>query len=412
MQMVTETKELRSQETTSAASPMPESDVSILDLLVVISERKRIVLRVTGAVVLLSIILAFVIPKKYAASVTLLPPRENSSLSAALSSELGSLGGMAALAGSGLGMKNPNDMYVALLKSRTVEDAMVQRFHLMQEYHKRYESDARKSLEKHSTIDGSGKDGLIHLTFEDRDPKRAAELANGYVDQFRALSEHLAISEASQRRLFFEQQLKQAKDNLSDAEESLKQTEQKTGMLQLDSQARALIESAASLRAQVVAKEVQIKSLQTFATDQNAQLVQAEQELQSLRAQLAKLGASENGDDAGIIPVGRVPQAGLEYIRKVRDVKYYETIFTILARQFEIAKLDEAKEGAVIQVVDSAVPPDRAEGPRRLFIILGGLLVGLLMGIGWAISEAGLARLKSDPIAGAKFMKLRSALKF
>jgi len=323
------------------------------------------------------------------------------------------MAGVAALAGSGLGIKDPNDMFVALLKSRSLEDAMVKRFSLMQEYRKRYESDARKALEKHATIDGSGKDGLIHISVEDWDPKRAAELANGYVDEFRRLTGHLAITEASQRRLFFEQQLEEAKDNLANAEEALKRTQEETGLIQLDSQARSLIESAASLRAQVAAKEVEIKSLQTFATNQNAQLVQAEQELQSLRAQLAKLGGSVEGGDTGlIVPKGRVPQAALIYIRKLRDVKYYETIFEILARQFEFAKLDEARQGAVVQVVDSAIPPDRASGPRRLFIILGGTLAGFLIGLVWAICQAGIARLRSDPLTEGKFGRLRRALSF
>src|ERR1700722_16126163 len=276
-----------------------------------------------------------------------------------LAAQLGNLSGMASLAGGSLGLKNSNDMYVAMLKSRTVEDAVVQRFDLMKEYKKKYQSEARGALEHHSVIDGSNKDNLIRVSVKDHDPNRAAELANGYVEQFRKLSEHLAITEASQRRLFFEQQLEHAKDNLANAEDALKRTEQKTGLIELDSQARALIESAAALRAEIAAKEVQIESMRTFATGENAQLIQAQQELDGLRTQLARLGGSENIDSGLMVPKGQVPEAGLEYVRKLRDVKYYETIFEILARQFEIAKLDEAKQGAVVQVVDAAVPPDK-----------------------------------------------------
>lgn len=395
-------------------SSTPEPNVSILDLLVMLSEQKRTVLRCTAVATVLSVLLSFVLPKNYLASATLMPPQQNSSMASALSSQLGGMAGMATLAGAAsLGLKNPNDMYAGMLKSRTVEDAMVQRFDLQKEYHKRFLSDARKSFESHAKIDTSGKDGLIRLSVEDRNPQRAAELANGYVEELRNLTGHLAITEASQRRLFFEQQLEQAKDNLANAEEALKQTEQQTGLIQMDSQARALIESASSLRAQIAAKEVEIQSMQTFATSQNSQLVQAEQELESLRAQLAKLGGSEEGGDAGlIVPKGRVPQAGLEYVRKLRDVKYYETIFDILARQFEVAKLDEAKQGAVIQVVDSAVPPDRPSGTRKLFIILGGTIAGFMIGILWALSLAGLAKLKTDPLTESKFKRLRRALTF
>jgi uncharacterized protein involved in exopolysaccharide biosynthesis len=297
-----------------------------------------------------------------------------------------------------------------MLKSRTVEDAMVQHFGLMQEYHARYLSDARKAFESHATLDGNGKDGLIHISVEDHDPRRAADLANGYVDQFRSLSEHLAITEASQRRLFFERQLEQAKDNLANAEEAMKQTEQTTGLIQIDSQTRALIESATSLRAQLGAKEVEIQGMQTYATGENAQLVQAQRELESLRAQLARLGGSEDSATSLIVPKGKVPEAGLEYVRKLRDVKYNETIFDILARQFEVAKLDEAKEGALIQVVDPAVVPDRRSFPKRGLIVIAATVVGFFVGIFIALLQAGFRRLKDDPEAAAKLHLLRTVL--
>ena len=291
-------------------------------------------------------------------------------------------GSMAALAGGALGIKDQNDMYVAMLKSATVEDAMIQRYSLMKEYHAKYLSFARKDFENHATVNGSKKDGLIHISVNDSNPQRAAELANGWVDQFRKLSEHLAIGEAAQRRVFFEQQLEQAKDKLADAEEALKRTEQQTGVIELDSQAKVLIESAAALRAQITGKEVEIQSLKTFATGQNAQLIQAQQELDSMRAQLAKLGGNETDPDSDMVMAkGKVTEAGLEYVRKMRDVKYYETIFEILARQFELAKLDEAREGSMVQVVDPAIPPDRRSFPKRGYIVMGATAAGFLFGL-------------------------------
>jgi uncharacterized protein involved in exopolysaccharide biosynthesis len=388
-----------------------DDEVSLLDLLIVIAERKRLVLRITIACAVLALVVALVLPVRYTATVTLLPPQEGSSVGAALASSLGNLGGMAALAGGGLGIKNPNDRYVAMLQSRTVEDAMVKKYGLMQEYHAHLLSDARKDFENHTAVDGSSKDGLIHLSVEDHNANRAAALANGYVDQFRDLSQHLAITEASQRRLFFQQELEQAKNNLANAEEALAQTEQKTGVIQPDSQARALIESAASLRAQITAREVQIQGMQTYATGENSELIQAQQELAGLRAQLAKLGGSEdtNGTEF-MIPKGLVPKAGMEYVRALRDVKYYETIFDILARQFEMAKLDEAKEGALIQVIDPAVAPDRRSFPKRSLIVIGATVVGFIFGVFFALVQAGVQRLKSDPDESKKLMSLRRAL--
>jgi len=252
---------------------------------------------------------------------------------------------------------------------------------------------------------------LIHISVEDHDPGRAAELANGYVDQFRIQSQHLAITEASQRRLFFEHELEQVKNNLANAEEALKRTEQTTGLIQVDSQARALIGSAASLSAAIAAKEVQIEGMQTYATGENAQLVQAQRELEGLRAQLAKLGGSEDSASGGLlVPKGRVPEAGLEYIRKLRDVKYNETLFEILAKQFEIAKLDEAKEGSLIQVVDAAVPPDKRSFPKRGLIVIGATLAGLLLSLLTAILQASWGRIKNDPEVADKIARLRLSL--
>jgi uncharacterized protein involved in exopolysaccharide biosynthesis len=388
-----------------------DDEISLLDLLIVLAARKRIVLSVTAAFAIIAIIIALVLPPRYTATVTLLPPQQGSSMSAALASQLGNLGGMAALAGGSLGLKNPNDMYVAMFKSRTVEDAMVQHFGLMQDYRKKYLSDTRKAFEKNTSVDGSGKDGLIRISVEDRDPRRAADMANGYVDQFRLQSQHLAITEASQRRLFFEQQLEQAKDNLANAEEAMKQTEQKTGVIQLDSQARALIESAASLRAQAAAKEVQIQGMRTYATGENSQVVQAQQELDSMRAQLARLGGSEDSASGGIIvPKGQVPEAGLEYVRKLRDVKYNETIFEILARQFEVAKLDEAKQGALIQVVDPAVVPDRKSSPKRALIVLVSTVAGFLLGILLALMAKALENVQNEPEGQERLAKLKATL--
>ncbi len=390
-----------------------DEEISLLDLLIILAERKCIVLSFTLGFAILGIVVSLLLPVRYTATVTLLPPQQNSSIGSALASQLGSLGGIASLATGGLSLKNPNEMFVAMLKSGTVEDAMVQHFDLMREYRQHYLSDARKIFEKRTIVDGSGKDGLIHISIEDGDPRRAAELADGYVNQFRDLSQHLAITEAGQRALFFKQQLEEAKDNLANAEEALVETEKETGLIEVSSQARALIESAAALNAQIAAKEVQIQAMQTYATGQNAQLIQAQQELDSLRAQLAKLGGSQDLSNGGIlVPKGQVPNASLKYVRKLRDVKYYETIFEILARQFEVAKLDEAKEGALIQVVDAAAPPDKRSFPRRGLIVLGVTAAGVVVGILAALVLASLQRFKDDSNVAAKLRLLGTALSF
>jgi uncharacterized protein involved in exopolysaccharide biosynthesis len=393
-----------------AADAAENDEISVLDLLIVLAERKRLIALWTAIFAIVSLIVALIWPKSYTATAILMPPRQSSGMGSLLTAELGSLGGMAALAGGSLGIKNPNDMYVGMLKSQTVEDAMVKKFGLMQEYHAAYVSAARKVFEGHVTVDGNGKDGLIHISVEDHNPEKAADMANGYVDAFRHLSEGLAITEASQRRLFFQQQLEQAKDNLANAEEALKKTQESTGLIQLDSQARALIETAAGLRAQITAKEVQIQAMQTYATGENSQLVEAQQELDGLRAQLTKLGGSEENPNSLIVPKGKVPEAGEEYVRKLRDVKYYETIFEILARQLEVAKIDEAREGSFVQVVDPAIVPDHKSSPKRALIVIVATIAGFFLGLLAALVQAAMSRLREDPEAGPKLALLRSAL--
>jgi tyrosine-protein kinase Etk/Wzc len=392
----------------SERNPKDNDDISILDLLIVLAEGKRIIFGVTAGFAILAIVISLIMAKSYTATVTLLPPQDSNSMGGALSSQLG---GMAALLSGGLGLKNTNDTYVALFKSEPVEDAMVQRYGLMQQYRSKYLSDARKDFETHATVDGSGKDGMIHISIVDKDPARAAELTNGYVDQFRLLSEHLAITEASQRRLFFQRELEKTKEDLANAEESLKQTELKTGVMQVDMQARALTETASNLRAQIAGKKVLIQGMETYATGENSQLVQEESELASLRAQLAKVGGSEDAPGSElIIPKGKVPEAGLEFVRKVRDVKYYETIFDILARQFEAAKLDEAKEGALIQVVAPAIVPDRRSSPKRAIIVIVATFVGLFVGVFCALINGALMHVRKDPETNFKIEHLRRAL--
>lgn len=371
-------------ETSKPYPDKTEDGISLLDLLIALARRKGLIVGVTVSFAVIAICISLVLPISYKATAVILPPQQSGSLSSALLSQMGNLGSLASAAGGGLGLKNPTDLYVSMLQSRSVEDAMVQRFGLFARYKAKNPTDARKKFEGIREVKANTKDGLIQISIEEKDPKLAAEMANAYIEEYQKFSSTMAITEASQRRFFFQKQLEQAKDNLANAEEDLKRTEQKTGLIQLDSQARALIESSASLRAQVAAKEVQIQGMRSYATDQNSELHVAEQELAGLRAQLAKLGGSESESSAQqdlIIPKGQVTEAGLSYIRKLRDVKYNETIFEILARQFEMAKLDEAKQGALIQVVDRAVPPDQKSSPKRTLIVLVSSSVGFFMAL-------------------------------
>jgi tyrosine-protein kinase Etk/Wzc len=385
----------------SAPEAQAEPEFSVLDVTLLVVQHKRFVIRFVACSALLAALIALLLPVTYEAKVVLLPPHiENTSMASALLGQIsssGAFGSLGAIAG-GLAMKPQSEMYVSLLKSRTVEDAMIGRFGLMAEYHGKLMSVTRKQLENSTKIVAGTKDSLITITMQDRDPQRAAELANGYVDEFRKLTATLAITEAARRRLFFEQQLEPAKQSLADAEEAMRKTQEATGVLQIDSQARALIESVAMLRAQVVAKEVQIQGMRSFEAEDNPDLTLAKQELGALQKQLERLAGSQNDTGSDIVlSKGKATHAGLEYLRRYRDLKYYEAVYELLVKGLEVAKLDEAKEGEIVQVVDQAVPPDQRASPHRTLIVLIATACAFLFAVFWLVLRRGLERASEVP---------------
>jgi len=343
-------------------------------------KRKRMI--GIAALAFAGMILAIVLllPNRYTATAVIMPPQQGGSAGAAMIAQLGSMGAIASA--GGMGIKNPNDLQVALLKSRSVEDAMVTRFHLQTLYHRKYLSSTRKRWERAALIDSGLKDGLIRLSVTDRDPRRAAELTNGWVEEYRRFVATLAITEASQRRLFFERQLSDARESLVSAEEEMKRTQQRTGVMELDGQTHTMIASAAMLHAQVAAKRVEIQAMRQFAADQNPDLERAEQELSSMQSQLSSMDVDNerrSGDLAA--PRGKVSESGLEYARALREVKYREMVQNLLTRQYEAARVDEARQGSQVQIVDAAAVPDRPNSLNKIWILLAVVLLSLPVGL-------------------------------
>jgi tyrosine-protein kinase Etk/Wzc len=377
------------------ATRMPiTASASLLTWMRVAIRWKKLILCITIAVVALGSAVALLLPNLYTATVVILPPQQGSSAGAAMMAQLGSMGGMAAAA-CGLGIKNPNDQQVALLKSRIVEDAMVARFHLEDLYHKKYLSTTRKRWEKSTTTDNGLKDGMIRISVTDRDPRRAAELANGWVEEYRRFTATLAISEASQRRLFYERQLTAAHDDLTHAEEDMKQTQQRTGIIDVEGQDRGMIAAAAVLRGQLAAKQIEIRAMREFAADGNPDLQRSQQEAVGMEGQLAALDAANDRKTGDLIaPKGTATQAGLDYARAMREVKYRETIVDLLTRQYEGARVDEARQGALVQIVEPAVAPDRPSSQYRIWILLGALICSLPLALMTAVGAEIIAILR------------------
>jgi tyrosine-protein kinase Etk/Wzc len=385
----------------------------VLDLLIILFRHKAIILRTTLAAAFLAAVVALLLPNRYTATASILPPQQNQSLAASMIGQLGALGPVAAMAQKDLGLKNPNDLYVGMLRSRTVEDALIRRFDLLRVYRDKRMSDAREDLEDASGI-VLGKEGFIGISVEDKDPGRAPQIANAYVDELRRLTQDFAVTEAGQRRIFFERQLELTKRNLADAELALKDTEQKTGLIQLDGQAKAIIESVVKLRALIAAKEVGLHAMRLFSTERNPDILLGEQELSGLRRQLALIEkqSANSGVDSGNVqlPAGNVPEAGLQYVRKLRDVRYAETMVELLAKEYEAARLDETKTAAVIQVLDPAIEPDRKSSPHRTLIVVIVTLLGLCGSVGYVWSAEALGRMALNPEVGHRLTTLKTAV--
>lgn len=360
----------------STSTIVTENETSFIELLIVLAKNKKRIAGTSLVFALVAFAISLSFPDIYKSTTRILPPQKSKDSVAAVISQFGAIGGMA---GAELGIKNPNDTYVAMLESRTIADHLLQRFNLKQVYRVKDNTEARRHLARATQI-SSGKDGIIAISVEDKSAKLAADIANAYVDELYKMTQVLSVSEASQRREFFERQLKASQQSLAAAEVALKKTQESTGVVQLDGQAQAAVKAVADINAKIAAIEVQMRAMRTFATDQNPELIEKQNELIGLRAQLAKLDGNSNSNSSDAwIPIKQVPEVGLEYVRKLRDVKYYETISELLAKQYEVAKIDEAKEGSLIQVLDPAIKSEEKSRPKRGTIaVLMGLLGGFL----------------------------------
>ncbi|HTF66967.1 MAG TPA: Wzz/FepE/Etk N-terminal domain-containing protein [Edaphobacter sp.] len=372
-----------------------------MDLLILLVKRRRFILAVTFGTAVITACVSMVLPARYTAYTSVLPPQQSSSAASFLSQMAGSEG-LAALAGSNLGVKNQVDVYVAMFKSRTVEDAMIHRFDLMRAYKVKRLSNARMIFEDRSTVVAGLKDGVIRVSIEGPTPEQAAILANAYVEEFRKLASGIATTEAGQRRMFFDRQLEEAKNNLSYAEQDLKKTELTTGLVQPDSQSRAMIESAARIQGEISAAQVQMQAMSSFATDNNPDMLLLKKQEAELRAQLARLTGNSGSESDLFVPKGKVPQAVLDYVRKFREVKYRETIFQALASQYQLAKLDEARQGVIFQVIDPAIPPDKRSFPKRTILVIVFSLLGFIFACFSVWTSAAMKALRQDPNDGPK----------
>ena len=384
--------------------------VGLTDIATWLGERKLLIGAVTLAAAVVSLTIALLMPPIYTARTTLLAPgSQQQSGGAAALAALGALGG---LAPSGLGGKSPDELYVALLKSDTVVRALTERFDLKTHYDVANFEALRKVLPSFVRVTSDKKSGVISVEVDDKDAKFAADLANAHEPEITKLLGRLAVSEAQLRRAFFEKQLDETKERLIKAEQGLRTVQEKSGVIVLDKQAEALISAAALVRAQISEVEVQLKVMRTSATEQNPVVLRLASELRALRSELARMESAQGGvaGSALDIPVGKIPEASIDYVRARRELKLQEMLLESMLRQYEIAKLDEAKEGPMLQQVDVAVPPDRKSKPARALIVVSSVLGALLLASVWVVWRRYVALLHElDPAGAVAWTRLRDA---
>lgn len=354
--------------------------ISLATWLTWIGEAKRTIAVATlVAGVLAALWVTFVATPIFTAHATFLAPgSQQQSGSAAALAALGALGGGL---GGGLGAKSPDDLYVALLKSDSVVRALNDRFDLKAHYDVKSFEALRKVVPLNVRVSSDKKSGLISVDVDDPSAEFAARLANAHEAEITKVLGRLAVSEAQLRRAFFERQLNETKERLVAAEQDLRVVQEKSGVIVLDKQAEALIAGAATVRAQISEREVQLRVLKTSATDQNPDVIRLNSELRALRGELARMESTQGGSAGSAVdmPVGRIPEASIDYVRARRELKLQETLMESMVRQFEIAKLDEAKEGPALQQVDVATPPDYKSKPARALVVLASALMALLL---------------------------------
>jgi tyrosine-protein kinase Etk/Wzc len=344
---------------------------------------------------ILCMAISFLVDITYKATAIIMPPDRTTN---ALSLIGSSSGGASSIPGGALAAlsmgKSPGDLYVALLASPGLENDVVKRCELQTVYKAKLLSQARKLLETNTLVLSDSKSGLISISVVDKDPNRAAEIVGEYINALNKLSSRLAITDAQRRSLFFEQQVTETKENLNRAEEALKETQQKSGLVEPVGDARALIEFEGQLRAQIASKTVELESMRVNLADDNPQIQTARRELQGLQTQASDL-SRKTGSSTFSSRNGQT-EASLDYIRKLRDVKYYESLFQLLTQNLEMATLDEARQGNIVQTVEAASPPDVKNGPHRSIFLAAGLLLGFFAGGTWVLTRPSFGRVSLE----------------
>jgi uncharacterized protein involved in exopolysaccharide biosynthesis len=337
------------------------------------------ILGATLAAAVISIVYSLILPNIYTAKIMILPAQEDKGMMSAMMAQLGGLATLAGGAGVSLGGSSNIDLYASMLKSEAVKDPIIDRFKLMEVYKQKYRTDAYKVLDDNVAVSAGKKDGIITVTVDDKDPKRAAAMANAYIEELGNLAVRLNVTGAGQNRSFLEERLAKAKADLIKAEENLKTFQARNKSVQMTAQAEATIKGIAEMRAKLAAEEVKLATYRRQFTESSQEVKNQATSVVNLRGQIAKMEGS--GGDSSIPAVGSIPAIGEEYVRLMREFKVQESLVEMLTKQYEMAKFSEAKDFSPFQVLLKAMVPERKSKPARARLVLTSSFVTLFFSI-------------------------------
>jgi uncharacterized protein involved in exopolysaccharide biosynthesis len=351
-----------------------EQEVNLLEMLQIIMRRRALVIKICSGVALSAVIYSLLLPNIYSATAKVIPPQKDASsgLASILGQGSGSLAGIA----SGLAGGGGAPLYLGILNSRSVADAVIKRLDLEKTFKTQSIDDARKKLASAVKMQ-AGKDGILLITAEGKDPKLVADLANAFVSELGRKSVELNLTRAGSDRVFLEKRLELVKVDLKNAEELLRTFQVKNKAIKVEHQAAASIEGIARLKAEIAAKEVQLSSMSSYLTDENYEIKALKAAIANMRSRLSRLAGGETSSD-GIPTVGTIPGLAVEYLRLLREVKTQEAIYEQLTKQHEAAKILESKDSSAIQVLDEAVQPIRKTRPKRSIIVIVATSIAFL----------------------------------
>lgn len=389
------------QNTQASTVETDDDEISLIDLAIALGEEKKTLFAIPAITTTLAIVVSLLMTPIFTAKTVMMPPQQQQQQSGA-ASVLASLGGLGGLAGAAVGIKSPDEMYIAFMQSETLQKAVIKKLDLQERYNAKTLVDTHNALKGAVRIASDKKSGLITIEADDKDPEFAAKLANIHIEELRNLMGKLAVTDAQQRRVFFEQAISKTQAELAEAEANFRSAREKSGMQVTAVIAESGVRASAELRGQIAAKEVQMQAMSRFATPQNPDVQRLGSELAALRAQLGKIEQGSGGDEKSS-PIQQLA------VKAFRDIKAREAMMGVLVAQYESARVDEAKEGPLIQQVDVAVAPERKSKPKRAIIVLMAAFAGLFLGALVAFVRRAVRNADSSPEGGAQMAKLKNA---